>query len=345
MIALANDCFLRAARGEEVEETPIWMMRQAGRILPEYREIRKEASFLDVAKNPDLCAKVTTQPVDHLGVDAAILFSDILLPAEALGIGLHFDPGPKLDRTLSPGDGPKTIPRPNPDTDFKYLSDCVRATVQRLDGRVPLIGFAGSPFTVACYLIDGGGSKNWITTRRWMHTDPDGFRDLLFFLSEVLTDWLRVQIDAGVNAIQLFDSWAGTLTPADMERFALPAANRILLALDLPPDFPTIYFAPGAGTSLRAQSRVGSTMLGIDWRVNLGTVRSVFDKPLQGNLDPGVLLGSPDNIEVAVRQVLQDGAGGGHVFNLGHGVLPETPVENAELVVKLVHEISRELHS
>ncbi|GJM45126.1 MAG: uroporphyrinogen decarboxylase [Gemmatimonadota bacterium] len=343
MIALANDRFLRAARGQEVDATPIWMMRQAGRVLPEYRALRKDHSFLEVAHDPALCAEVTTQPVDRLNVDAAILFSDILLPAEAMGIGMRFDPGPKLDRQVGPGDGPATMRRPRPKEDWTYLHDCIQATLKRLDGRVPLIGFCGSPFTVACYLIDGGGSKNWVGTRRWMNTDPEGFREFLFFLGECLADWLQVQIDAGVHAVQVFDSWASLLSPAGMERFSLPAVNRILNQLKIPDDFPTIYFAPGAGTSLRAQSRVGARMIGLDWRVNLRTVRSVFqDLPLQGNLDPGLLLGSEAEIEAGVRSVLQDAQGGAHVFNLGHGVIPETPVENAELVVRLVHEISRE---
>lgn len=345
MIALANDRLLRAARGQSIDATPIWMMRQAGRVLPEYRSLRETHSFLDVAKSPELCAEVTTQPVDRLGVDAAILFSDILLPAEAMGIGMRFEPGPKLDRQLSPGDGPGTLRRPEPSADWAYLGDCVRATLERLGGRVPLIGFAGSPFTVACYLIDGGGSKNWAGTRRWMYRDPEGFRELLFFLGECTAAWLQVQIDAGVHAIQLFDSWGSLLSPAAMERFALPAANRVFRALDIPDDFPTIYFAPGAGTSLSAQTRVGARMLGLDWRVSLKTVRQAFgDLALQGNLDPGVLLGSPEEIERAVRTVLEEAAGGAHVFNLGHGILPETPVENAELVVRLVHDISREVH-
>ena len=236
--------------------------------------------------------------------------------------------------------------RPVPKEDWAFLHNCIRATLDRLDGRVPLIGFCGSPFTVACYLIDGGGSKNWVKTRTWMNTDPEGFRDFLFFLGECLADWLQVQIDAGVHAIQVFDSWASLLSPAGMERFSLPAVNRLLLKLDIPKDFPTIYFAPGAGTSLRAQSRVGARMIGVDWRVNLRTVRSVFqDIPLQGNLDPGLLLGSPEELEAGVRAVLSDAGNLPHVFNLGHGVIPETPVENAELVVKLVHEISREMAS
>jgi uroporphyrinogen decarboxylase len=346
VIALANDRLLRAARGEKVDATPIWMMRQAGRVLPEYRALRQTHSFTDVAKDPALCAEVTTQPVDRLGVDAAILFNDILLPAEAMGIGMRFDPGPKLERHLSPGDGPDTMRRPDPATDWAWLRETVHATLQRLDGRVPLIGFAGAPFTVACYLIDGGGSRNWEKTRAWMYRDPESFRGLLFFLGECIADWLQVQIDAGVHAVQLFDSWGSLLSPASMERFALPAANRVFLALKTPKDFPTIYFAPGAGTSLAAQSRVGARMLGLDWRVNLKSVRTAFgDLGLQGNLDPGVLLGSPAEIEAAVRTVLEHARGGAHIFNLGHGILPETPVENAELVVKLVHEISAEVAS
>ena len=344
MIALANDRFLRAARGEKVEQTPVWIMRQAGRVLPEYRKVRESHSFLDVAKIPEVCAEVTVQPVERLDVDAAILFSDILLPLEAMGIGLDFDPGPILERAYDPAAGPESLRVPDPARDWDYLRACIEATLERLDGRVPLIGFAGAPFTVATYAIEGGGSRSYPKTRAWRHTDPDSFRQFLFFLADRLADWLRVQVDAGVSAIQLFDSWAGVLSPGDLEEFAIPAARRVLEKLSPPEGFPTIYFAPGAGWTLPVQTASGATMLGVDWRVSLAKTRAMHPGlPVQGNLDPGVLLGSPAEIERGVRRVLSEaGRGGGHVFNLGHGILPETPVENAETFVRLVHEISRE---
>jgi uroporphyrinogen decarboxylase len=322
-------------------------MRQAGRVLPEYRAFREKHSFLDCAREPELCAEVTVQPVDRLGVDAAILFSDILMPVAAMGIGLDFAPGPILDRPYDPAAGLGSLRVPDPETDYAYLAACIRAVLERLDGRVPLIGFAGAPFTLATYLVEGGGSKQYPRTRAWMNTDPDGFREFLFFLADRIADWLAVQVKAGVRAYQLFDSWAGVLSPRDMERFALPAARRVFERVDVPADFPTIWFAPGAGGSLRAQAEVGSKVLGVDWRVDLAEVRAAFpDRTLQGNLDPGVLLGSKEAVEDGVRRVLEAaGTAAGHVFNLGHGFLPETPVENAEHLVRTVHRLSREVRS
>ncbi len=358
MSALQNDRFLRAARGEPVEATPIWVMRQAGRVLPEYRKFRERHTFLECAREGELCAEVTVQPVDRLGVDAAILFSDILMPVASMGIGLEFAPGPILDRPYDPAAGVESLGIPDPKTDYAYLAGCIEAVLARLDGRVPLIGFAGAPFTLATYLVEGGGSKQYPKTRAWMNTDPDGFLEFLLFLGDRIADWLQVQVDAGIRAFQLFDSWAGVLSPRDMERFALKAARRVYERVSIPDGFPTIYFAPGAGGSIRAQAEVGSTALGVDWRLDFAEVRAAFPgRTLQGNLDPGVLLGSPAAIEDGVRRVLTAAgtgngagadaptAGGGHVFNLGHGFLPSTPVENAEHLVRCVHEISREMRS
>jgi uroporphyrinogen decarboxylase len=319
------------------------MMRQAGRVLPEYRALKEKHSFLDLATKPSLCAEVTVQPVDRLGVDAAILFSDILLPVASMGIGLTFDPGPILERAYDPARGVRSLRVPDPAEDYAFLARCVRATLERLQGRVPLIGFAGAPFTVAAYLLEGGSSKNFANTRRFLYSDDEGFLELLFFLADRTIDWLHVQVAAGISALQLFDSWAGILSPFAMERFALPAARRVFEGLELPKGFPTIYFAPGAG-SLDAQARVGSSVLGLDWRVPMSEARARFPgRPLQGNLDPGALLGSAEEIRRRVREVLEGaGPNGGHIFNLGHGILPETPLENAELVVRFVHELSME---
>jgi len=333
---LANDRLLRAARGERVSPVPIWMMRQAGRVLPEYRALRKDHTFLDVAHTPELCAEVTVQPVDRLGVDAAILFSDILTPLPALGVGVDFAPGPVLARTLTPDEGVDSLRFPDPERDWAFLAANVRATLEKLDGRVPLIGFAGAPFTVACYLVDGGGSKHFARTRAWMHGDPNGFTRLLDFLADRLAEWLQVQVAAGIHAFQLFDSWAGILSPADLQRFALPAGRRVLERVKVPDDFATIWFAPGTGTALDPQVEMPARVLGLDWRVELADVRRRFpDRPLQGNLDPAVLLGSREGIDRGVRAILE--VPGPHIFNLGHGILPETPVENAEHVVRAVH--------
>ncbi len=353
MTELQNDRFLKAARGEPVDQTPIWVMRQAGRVLPEYREFRETRSFLECAREPELCAEVTVQPVDRLGVDAAILFSDILMPVASMGIGLDFAPGPILDHAYERAAGVESLGVPDPKVDYAYLAACIEAALARLGGRVPLIGFAGAPFTLATYLVEGGSSRQYPRTRAWMHSDPDGFLEFLMFLADRIADWLQVQVDAGIRAFQLFDSWAGVLGPHDMQRFALPAARRVYERVQTPDYFPTIHFAPGAGGSLRAQAACGSTVLGVDWRLDFAEVRAAFPgRTLQGNLDPGVLLGSPAAIEDGVRRVLADaatgasaGRKGGHIFNLGHGFLPETPVENAEHLVRCVHRISREMRS
>jgi uroporphyrinogen decarboxylase len=344
VITIENDTFLRAARGQRTSRTPIWMMRQAGRVLPEYRAVREKHSFLDVARIPELCAEVTVQPVERLDVDAAILFSDILLPFAAMGIGVDFQPGPVLERAYDPEAGLSQLRLPDPAHDYAFLADCVRATNERLAGRVPLIGFAGAPFTLATYLVEGGSSKNYDRTRAWMFSDPDGFRAFLFFLADRIAEWLQVQVDAGVRAFQLFDSWAGTLATEEMTAFALPAASRVFRAVRTPDDMPRIYFAPGSGMSWEAQSQCGCTVLGVDWRTSLAELRAKRPSlPLQGNLDPGVLLGSQETIRRKVERILADvGDGGGHVFNLGHGVLPQTPLENAEYVVRVVHELSEE---
>jgi uroporphyrinogen decarboxylase len=221
----------------------------------------------------------------------------------------------------------------------------VRAVLDRLDGRVPLIGFAGAPFTIATYVLEGGSSKSWEQTRGWMHSRPDAFREFLFFLADRVADWLQVQVDAGVSAYQLFDSWAGILSPRDQERFSLAAARRVFQRVKVPDDFPTIYFAPGAGGAIKAQAKTGARMLGIDWRVRMADVRAMLpDMPLQGNLDPGALLGTEEELAEKVRSVLEGaGTAAGHVFNLGHGILPMTRAAQAANLVRLVHEISREM--
>jgi uroporphyrinogen decarboxylase len=344
-VACANDRLLRAVRGERVDATPIWIMRQAGRVLPGYRALRERHSFLDLARRPELCAEVTIEPVDALDVDAAILFSDILLPLEAMGIPVDFRPGPVLER-WDPSAGAGSLRVPDPAREWAWLDECVRATLDRLDGRVPLIGFAGAPFTLATYLLEGGSSKEHEHTRRMMHSDPESFAALLALLADRTADWLGVQVRAGVHAVQLFDSWAGVLSPADLERFALPAARRVFERLGAA-ELPTIYFAPGAGAALASQSASGARVLGLDWRVRMADARALFpETALQGNLDPGALLGSERQLATRVREVLE-GAGtmAGHVFNLGHGILPMTDMRMAQTCVRLVHDLSREMRS
>jgi uroporphyrinogen decarboxylase len=345
-VACANDRMLRAARGERVDATPVWIMRQAGRVLPGYRSLRDRHSFLDLARRAELCAEVTVEPVDALDVDAAILFSDILLPLEAMDVAVDFRPGPVLERQ-DPSSLPERLRAPDAARDWSWLDACVHATLDRLEGRVPLIGFAGAPFTLATYLLEGGSSKEHEHTRRMMHSDPDRFAELLAFLADRTADWLGVQLSAGVHAVQLFDSWAGLLSPADLERFALPAARRVFDRLAARAELPTIYFAPGAGAALASQPASGARVLGLDWRVRMADARALFPAmPLQGNLDPGALLGSETQLAARIREVLEGaGAESGHVFNLGHGILPMTRMETARRCVRLVHDLSREMRA
>ncbi|MGQ0723423.1 MAG: uroporphyrinogen decarboxylase [Candidatus Eiseniibacteriota bacterium] len=345
-VTCVNDRMLRAARGERVDATPVWIMRQAGRVLPGYRALRGKHSFLDLARRPELCAEVTIEPVERLDVDAAILFSDILLPLEAMGIPVDFRPGPVLER-WDPSAGTESLCVPDPRRHWAWLDECVRATLDRLEGRVPLIGFAGAPFTLATYLLEGGSSKEHEHTRRMMHSDPESFAELLAFLADRIADWLGVQVRAGAHAVQLFDSWAGVLSPPDLESFALPAARRVFDRLAAGAELPTIYFAPGAGAALALQTASGARMLGLDWRVRMADARALFPTmPLQGNLDPGALLGSERQLAARVREVLEGaGAEAGHVFNLGHGILPMTEMRAAQLCVRLVHDLSREMRS
>jgi uroporphyrinogen decarboxylase len=340
--ALRNDRFLRACRRETVDVTPVWFMRQAGRYMAEYRAIRAHHSLLEICKTPALAAEVTLQPIDRLGVDAAILFADILLILEPLGVGLEFvgGDGPVLRRPLrSAGDIDK-LPHFDVATELGFISESVRAIVAALDGRVPLIGFAGGPFTVASYLIEGGHSKDFATTRRLMRTAPEAWHRLMERLASVTTRYLAMQIAAGVDAVQLFDSWVGILTPDEYRTFVAPHAHAIFEALR-PFDVPTIHFGTNTSELLGAMREAGGSVIGIDWRIDLaeGWRRAGTDVAVQGNLDPKALLGPAGDLRAAVLRVLDSAAGrAGHVFNLGHGIVPETPVDAAADVVKLVHE-------
>jgi uroporphyrinogen decarboxylase len=340
---VAASTFLEAARLLPVDRTPVWIMRQAGRYLPQYRKIREKASFMQMCKTPELAAEVTIQPVDGIGVDAAILFSDILIPAEAMGVRVEFsERGPSLtparDRAAI-----EALRVPEPHEAVPFVMDAIRLIVRELSGRgVPLIGFAGAPWTLASYIVEGGGSKDFAVLKRLMYSEPSLCATLLDKIADTTAAYLRAQIEAGAAAVQLFDTWAGALSAEDYESYALPYVRKITAALS-PLGAPVIYYANGVSHLLPLLPRTGATVLGLDWRVSLGRARDTLGPGLgvQGNLDPCVLLGPIEGIRRRVQGIIAGNAGRpGHVFNLGHGILPETPVDSARAMVDAVHELS-----
>ena len=318
-------------------------MRQAGRYLPEYRAMRERFAFLDLCKNPRAAAEVTLQPVERLGVDAAILFADILLLVEPLGVGLEFTKGegPVIHRPVrSEADVAKLKPI-DVDNAVPFVFETVRLVRRALGGGVPLIGFAGAPFTVASYLVEGGASRDYLHTKRLMYEEPAAWRRLMEILTDAIARYLNGQIDAGAQAVQLFDSWVGVLSPDDYRAFVLPHSRAVIRALA--PGVPVIHFGTGTAALLPAMREAGGDVIGLDWRVDLDLAWSAVghDVAVQGNLDPAVLLASPALIRERAKAILARAAGRpGHIFNLGHGVLPQTPIENVKALVDCVHELS-----
>ena len=332
-----NDLFLRACRGEAVERAPIWIMRQAGRYMAEYRAVREKVDFVTLCKTPELATEVTLQPIDALGVDAAILFSDILVPAEPMGFSLDFQPGPVLDPPVRSAADVERIRIPDPE-EMSYVYMAIRMLRRELERRVPLIGFGAAPFTLAAYLVEGQGSKNFDNMKSLMFAEPVTAHALLEKVTTTLEGYLEAQVEAGAQAIQVFDSWAGILSEADYAEFALPYATR-LIAKVKKTGVPVIYFALNSAHLLDAIRGCGANVAGIDWRTNLAMASRRLDHKfvVQGNLDPCVLLGPKEEIARRALQVLEAGAKApGHIFNLGHGILPHTPVENARHLVETV---------
>ena len=339
-----NDRFLRACRRESVDVTPVWFMRQAGRYMPEYRLIREKYSLLEICYQPELAAEVTMQPVHALGVDAAILFADILLPVIPLGLGLEFAKGEgpvigKPVRTL----GDLSVMRPvHAETDLGYVMEAIRILRRELNG-TPLIGFCGAPFTVASYIIEGGSSREFLNTKTMMYSAPEVWRALMNKLSDVLADYLVAQIRAGAQAVQIFDSWVGALSPQDYEEFVLPYSQRVLAAAKAE-NVPVIHFGTNTTTLLPLMKRAGGDVIGLDWRIPLddGWKLLGHDVAIQGNLDPTLLFAPRSEIKKRVEDILRRAEGRpGHIFNLGHGILQHTPVENVKAVVDMVHEFSQ----
>jgi uroporphyrinogen decarboxylase len=337
-----DSALVRAARGEDAPHTPVWFMRQAGRSLPEYREVRGGLGMLDTIRRPDLVAEITLQPVRRHGVDAAILFSDIVVPIAAAGVGVDIvaGTGPVVDEPIRAPQDVARLRRLEP-VDVSYVDEAVRLTIAEL-GDTPLIGFAGAPFTLASYLVEGGPSRTHAKTKALMYGDPDTWHALCGRLAENALTFLRVQIDAGVAAVQLFDSWAGALSEADYRRFVLPHSTAVLGGL-ADAGVPRIHFGVGTGELLGAMGEAGADVVGVDWRtpLDVATGRIGADKAVQGNLDPTTLFAPWEVIEAEVRRVLDQGrAAPGHIFNLGHGVIPETDPTVLTRVTELVHTIT-----
>ncbi len=353
-MTLQNDRFLRALLREPVDCTPVWMMRQAGRYLPEYRATREKAGdFMTLCRTPELACEVTLQPLERFPLDAAILFSDILTVPDAMGLGLYFEEGegPRFERPVRSRADIDALPVPDPETELRYVMDAVRTIRQALGGRVPLIGFSGSPWTLATYMVEGGGTKNFALAKGMMFDRPELMHALLDKLARAVTDYLNAQIAAGAQAVMIFDTWGGTLTPEDYRAFSLDYMARIVAGLTREAEgrrVPVILFTKGGGQWLEAQADTGADALGLDWTCDIGEARRrVGDRvALQGNLDPCTLYASPEAIRRAVGRVLESyGPGSGHVFNLGHGIHPTVEPDHAAALVEAVHELSRPYHA
>jgi uroporphyrinogen decarboxylase len=337
-----NERFLRACRREPVDTTPVWFMRQAGRYMPEYRAIRERYSLLEICYHPDLAAEVTLQPVRALGVDAAILFADILLPVIPLGLGLEFakGEGPVISKPVRTIDDVRMLKPVHAETDLGYVMEAIR--ILRGELTIPLIGFCGAPFTVASYIVEGGASREFLKTKTMMYSTPEVWHALLERLSVLLAEYLEAQIRAGAQAVQVFDSWVGALSPQDYEIFVLPYSQRVLQVAKAE-NVPVIHFGTNTATLLPLMKRAGGDVIGLDWRlpINEGWKIIGHDRAVQGNLDPVALFAPLPEIETRVHDILRRAEGRpGHIFNLGHGILQHTPVDNVKAIVAMVHEYS-----
>ena len=353
MATLRNDTFLRALLREPVEYTPLWIMRQAGRYLPEYNATRARAGdFLSLCKSPDLATEVTLQPLERFPLDAAILFSDILTIPDAMGLGLRFaaGEGPKIDRPLRDEAAVRALRAPDPSVELRYVVDAVSQIRRSLDGRVPLIGFSGSPYTLACYMIEGGGSDDYRHIKGMLYARPDLLHHILEVTTQSVIDYLNAQIAAGAQAVMVFDSWGGSLSHAAFHEFSLPYLARIAAGLTRSAEgrvVPRVAFTKGGGLWLESLAGAGYDALGLDWSVDIGEARRRVGErvALQGNMDPMALFGTPQSIAVEVGRILERfGQGNGHVFNLGHGVSQYTAPENVAALVEAVHRLSRPYH-
>ena len=342
-MATINSPFLAACRREPTSYTPVWLMRQAGRYMEDYRKLRAQHGFLELCKKPDLATEITVTPVQKLQVDAAILFADILLILEPMGVGLEYSKGdgPVLHHPVRSGKDVDGLREFDVETELEYVYEAVKKIRKELKNKVPLVGFAGAPFTLASYLIEGGGSRHYVHTKRLFYSAPEAWKRLMERLAKVTGEYLNCQIAAGAQAVQIFDSWAGCLSPADYEQFVQPYTKAVIDSIT--PGVPVINFSTGTAGLLKHVRASGGDVIGLDWRVNLdeGWATVGHDVAVQGNLDPVSLFASPKEIKNRVAEVLRRAGGRpGHIFNLGHGVLPETPVDHVIAMVEAVHELS-----
>lgn len=345
---LKNDLFIKACKMQPVNRTPVWIMRQAGRYLPEYRAVRDKYDFLTMCKTPELAAEVTIQPVDIIGVDAAIIFSDILVLPEAMGLKLemHEGKGPVFLNPVKSYEDAENLKIPDPESDLKYVLDAISLTKKELDGKAPLIGFCGSPWTLLTYMIEGKSSKNFSMVKSLIFNNPALAHKILDLLSDAAADFLSAQIEAGADAVQIFDTWGGILSPNDYKEFSLRPIERTISKINRR-ERPVILYSKGVHYKLRHVVKCGANVLGFDWTMDLKKLRKQFkDKvALQGNLDPCVLYADEEVIRNRVKAVLESyGKGAGHIFNLGHGILPDINPEKVKALVHIVKEESRIYH-
>ena len=349
---MSNDTLLRALLRQPTDYTPVWLMRQAGRYLPEYRATRERAgSFLALAKSPALACEVTLQPLERFALDAAILFSDILTVPDAMGLGLYFadGEGPRFERPLRDEAAIRALAAPDPASSLRYVLDAVRETRRALAGRVPLIGFSGSPFTLACYMVEGAGTDDWRALKTLLYGRPELLHRILEVNARAVTDYLNAQIESGAQAVMLFDTWGGQLSYAGYEEFSLAYSRRVLAALTRERDgrrVPSILFTKGGGAWLEAMAASGCDAVGLDWTTDPAGARNRIGQrvALQGNLDPAALFAPPERVRAEARRVLDAfGSAPGHVFNLGHGISQHTPVESVAALVDEVRTYSRRM--
>ena len=337
-----NSDFIRACRRQPVERVPVWLMRQAGRYMPEYRSLRQEHSILELCRTPELAAAVTMQPIRRFDLDAAIIFADILLPLEGFGVGFHFaeGEGPIIENPVRTPEDVKALKHFDPVVDLGYVLEAIRIVRRELDGRIPLIGFAAAPFTLASYMIEGGSSRNYLLMKSFMFRQPRAWDHLMRIVREMTRDYLAAQIEAGAQAIQLFDSWVGSLSPDDYRAYVLPHTRWVLEGL-ADYNVPRIHFGTNTATLLSAMKEAGGEVIGVDWRLPLSQARQIIgpDFAVQGNLDPVLLMAPHELLVERVKATLaQANPERGYIFNLGHGVLPPTPMESVDAVIETVHD-------
>lgn len=354
MTSLKNDLFIRALLKQDVERTPVWMMRQAGRYLPEYRAVRSKAgSFMQLCTNPELACEVTMQPLERFAFDAAILFSDILTIPDAMGLGLSFaeGEGPQFAKPIRTAEDIKQLPIPDPESELRYVMDAVRLIKTNLQGRVPLIGFSGSPWTLATYMVEGKSSKSFQKVKSLMFEQPQLMHQMLDKLAQSVAAYLNAQIAAGADAVMVFDTWGGMLSHDDYLEFSLRYAKQVKDLLKLERDgqkIPAILFTKGGGLWLESMANIGYDGLGLDWQTDIAQARARVGNQvaLQGNMDPITLYAKPEVIREKVGKILHSyGQGSGHVFNLGHGILPDINPEHVKAMVDAVHELSPQYHT